>query len=101
MATFRKNVRKYTDKPLASMAHAHNSYLHHAAIYGLTGLTALLLFLGAIGQELAKAVKRRIPYSYGVLAAFLVFLLCGLTENNLGDSEVAMLMWLLSGSISE
>ena len=96
---FQKNVRKYTDKPLASMAHAHNSYLHHAAIYGLTGLTALLLFLGAIGQELAKAVKRKIPFSFGVLAAFLVFLLCGLTENNLGDSEVAMLMWLLAGSV--
>ena len=96
---FRKNVDKYNNKPLGSKAHAHNSFLQQAVSYGLTGLTVLMIFFGVLWQEIMKTVKRKIPYSYGVLAAFIAFLICGLTENNLGDSEVAMLMWLLSGSV--
>ncbi|QAR33888.1 O-antigen ligase family protein [Geovibrio thiophilus] len=96
---FKKYVDKYNNEPLASKAHSHNSYLYQAVIYGLTGLAALLLLLGGIAQELIKASRKKIQYAYPVLAAFVTFLLCGLTEYNLGDSEVAMLMWLLAGSV--
>ncbi|MGE4498115.1 MAG: O-antigen ligase family protein [Deferribacterales bacterium] len=96
---FKKYVDKYNSKPISSRAHSHNSYLYQAVIYGLTGLTALLILLGGIARELIKASKRNIHYAYPVLAAFVAFLLCGMTENNMGDSEVAMLIWLLTGSV--
>ena len=92
------NYKFYAEK-YNSSANNHNSFSYQGVTNGLTGLVILLIFLGAIFQELTKAVKRNIPYSYGTLGAFIAFILCGLTENNMGDSEVAMLMWLMAGSV--
>ena len=86
---FRKVITGYVKVPVSSKAHAHNTYLQFTFLYGFFGLAALLGFLGSLMWEILR--RRRssdlIKVSIFVL---LVFMLEGLTENALGDSEVVM-----------
>jgi O-antigen ligase len=86
---FRKVISEYVKVPVASRAHAHNTYLQFTFLHGFFGLAALLGFLGSLMWEILR--RRRssglIKVSIFVL---LVFMLEGLTENALGDSEVVM-----------
>jgi len=86
---FRKVITEYVKVPVSSKAHAHNTYLQFTFLYGFFGLAALLGFLGSLMWEILR--RRRssdlIKVSIFVL---LVFMLEGLTENALGDSEVVM-----------
>jgi O-antigen ligase len=86
---FRKVISEYVKVPVSSRAHAHNTYLQYTFLHGFFGLAALLGFLGSLMWEILR--RRRssglIKVSIFVL---LLFMLEGLTENALGDSEVVM-----------
>lgn len=77
--------------------HLHNNFYQVAAERGLPGLAAWLWFLIVWFLTLYRKMKKGSSVARGVLASGVVFLACGLTEYTLGDSEVAMLFWFLSG----
>jgi O-antigen ligase len=91
--------RYYARHPAADRrSHAHNNFLQIAAEAGLVGLAAFtLLFATALrfgidGVRRARDPERR-ALGAGATLAVTAFLLGGLTQYTLGDSEVATAMW--------
>lgn len=77
--------------------HLHNNYLHYAAERGIPALLALLWFLGKVLRDWTK-----MPPSWlrnAGLAALAGILVSGLSEVNLGDSEVLLLTLALIGVV--
>lgn len=95
---FRQEAMDRLPEPLHTMAHAHNIYLQFALTHGIP---AFLVLAYLLGRMLLLAVTRALaqqPFGLTSLAVVSVFLLEGLTENVLGDSEVAMLFFSLMGA---
>ncbi|ADD69495.1 O-antigen polymerase [Denitrovibrio acetiphilus DSM 12809] len=86
---FKDEVSKYINVPTSSRAHAHNSYIQYTFLHGFFGLFALLGFIGTLMWEIYRRSKCS-PFIKVGMFVFVVFLLEGLTENNLSDSEVVM-----------
>jgi O-antigen ligase len=95
---FKPVISSYINVPVASRAHAHNSYIQYTFLHGFFGLFALLGFLGFLLWEIAARAKDS-PYGKVAFFALLVFMLEGLTENNLSDSEVAMMIFAVVGAL--
>ena len=87
---------------VTSKSHPHNNLLAQLAGKGLLGLGAYIYMWYIIYKEcwltwryarddLSRAI------SAGGLAALIGFNVAGLFEGNFGDSEVAMMMWLMVG----
>ncbi len=93
---FTSEVSKYIDVPTSSRAHAHNSYIQYTFLHGFFGLFALMGFLGSIIWEIWRR-RRSGAYIKTALFIMFVFLLEGLTENALGDSEVVIMCFSLTG----
>lgn len=91
---FKPVVSKYIDVPVASMAHAHNSYLQYTFVNGFFGLIALLLFLSALFRHVVRSAKTN-PYAKTAIFVLVVYMLEGLTENNFNDSEVVMAAYII------
>jgi O-antigen ligase len=100
---FRSEMEHYRkpDGP-RSHSHAHNTLLEVAAENGLIGLSAYVLIWFIFFREMIRGLKSvRAPFSrgvsVGVIGAIVGFHVAGLFEYNLGDSEVAIMMWFLVG----
>jgi len=92
--TFTKYANEHIAEPVASKAHAHNSYLHYVYSNGLLGLALLTGFIVSLFRYILKR-SREYPPAKAAIFVLVVFLLEGLTENNFGDSEVVMLTMIL------
>ena len=84
--------------------HMYSIYVHVAASMGVSGLLALGWLVVAFFRELARA-RRRVgadPFLRtvvdGVEASLVAFLVAGLVEWNLGDSEILGLLCFLMGT---
>jgi putative inorganic carbon (HCO3(-)) transporter len=85
-----------------SRPHAHNNLLQQTAEYGIPGGMAFVAVWCVFFGEAWKGWRRiRDPVAgfrlVGAAAAVAGFLTAGLFESNFGDSEVAMMMWLMVG----
>lgn len=101
---YRREIARWVDTAIFHPAHAHSTPLHLAAELGLAGLAAWITlwaaFYAALTPRAWRMIRRRDPRSGVPAAAWLaaaVFLLAGLFEHNLGDAEVAMLVFFLAG----
>jgi O-antigen ligase len=108
-------VRAYrSPEASAPLTHFHSLYLQTAVAMGVPGLVALSLLLGGLVLAALSSARRAAPgppraLAEGALAALVAFLVHGVFEWNLGDSEVALTLYLLvglgmaagSGSIAE
>jgi len=82
--------------------HLHNSALQILVELGVAGLLAWLWIWAAFFTE-AVRLFRRLPVAAireralvaGSIAAITGFLVAGMSEHNFGDSEVAMLAWVI------
>ncbi len=75
--------------------HFHNTYLQVAVWYGLPALTAYIwLLLAYVGQLLRRM---RDGIALGALGALAGFAASGMAHFNLGDGEVAMMLWFVVG----
>ncbi len=75
--------------------HFHNTYLQVAVWYGLPALAAYVwLLLTYFGQLIQRA---RDGVALGALGALAGFAASGIAHFNLGDGEVAMMLWLVLG----
>lgn len=90
---FREVIAPTLDVPVASMAHAHNSYIHYTFTNGFLGLVMLFMFLGALLRHMSRMSEYN-PYAKTAVFVLIAFMLEGLTENNFGDSEVVMTTFL-------
>ncbi|MFH1277230.1 MAG: O-antigen ligase family protein [Candidatus Eisenbacteria bacterium] len=84
------------------LTHFHSLYLQTAVSMGVPGLAALVALFVAVLASLRRAAARAADdygraLAEGAIAATLAFLVHGLFEWNLGDSEVAMTLWALVG----
>lgn len=93
---FKSVVSKYINVPTASRAHAHNSYIQYTFLHGFFGLFALLGFFSALIYEIARRMRSG-PFVKTAFFILIVFLLEGLTENNLTDSEVVLTCYSMIG----
>lgn len=84
--------------------HAHNIWLQAAVERGVLGMLALgWLAVRVLGEALG-ALRRLAPggglphaLAAGALAGLTGFFVDGLVQNNFGDSQVALLFWLVAG----
>jgi O-antigen ligase len=95
---FRQEALKRLPEPLHTMAHAHNAYLQFALTHGIPAFLILAYILGRLFLVAVRKALSQIPFGLASVAVMSVFLLEGLTENVLGDSEVAMLFFSLMGA---
>jgi hypothetical protein len=85
--------------------HAHNIWLQAAVERGVLGMLALLWLAVSVVVEAFRAVRRLpaggLPHALaaGSLAALSGFLIDGFVQNNFGDSQVALLFWLVAGIV--
>ena len=90
---------QYGSKP---HSHAHNTLLQQTAENGLIGLVAyLFVWYVFFRKMIPRALTVPDPFARGVITggigALVGFHVAGLFEYNLGDIEVAMMMWLIVG----
>jgi O-antigen ligase len=85
--------------------HVHNIWLQAAVERGVLGMLALLWLAVSVVVETFRAVRRLpaggLPHALaaGSLAALSGFLIDGFVQNNFGDSQVALLFWLVAGIV--
>jgi O-antigen ligase len=86
--------------------HAHNIWLQAAIERGVLGVLALLWLAFALFATAVRAL-RRLPaperkgraLAAGGLAAVAGFFVDGMVQNNLGDSQAALLLWVAAGVV--
>ncbi|MFQ5777870.1 MAG: O-antigen ligase family protein [Terriglobia bacterium] len=96
-------LRAYDELKLHS--HFHSTPIQLAVERGLLGLAAWLLLMGLYVVLLLRLVARTRPaedwwnhgMALGIFGATAGFLASSLVQYNFGDSEVAMVFWLLAG----
>ena len=87
-----------------SRSHAHNSYLQVLVESGIVGFIPLVMVLTTlfyVGSR--KMYDKFIPplsreLTLGSMAALTAFWVAALFQHNLGDGEVAMLMWFIAAA---
>jgi putative inorganic carbon (hco3(-)) transporter len=94
---FDKYVPKDIPRPLPDgwYGHLHSVYVHYAAERGIPALLILLWFLGMTGWDFLRSVRRLPPgpsderfLLHGGVAVLIAIMISGISELNLGDSEV-------------
>ena len=81
----------------------HNVYLHLLATRGLVGFIPFVVYLVVLLRSLARVYARAGPgsidryYAAGAIAVVVAIMAGALTENNIDDSEVNMVMMFLVG----
>lgn len=94
--------RRYGDFEFSSKAHAHNNLLQVSVEAGILGGLCFLWLWGTLFWE-AYRVYRGLPetdrllrwLALGLIGALAAFFTQGVFEHNWGDSETAMMMWLI------
>lgn len=94
---FTQEAKRRINVPVQSTAHAHNIYLEHLATTGIIGFFGLCALFFGIIRRLWQRMRMENPWVVSGLMVCLTFLLCGLTENTIGDSEVVMVLWFIIG----
>ncbi len=97
--TYRK---PYADFKFSSRAHAHNNLLQVTVESGIPSVFCFLWLWSIIFQSLYQTY-RQCPeenvslkmLSLGCFGALIAFFIHGFSEYNFGDSEVAMMMWMI------
>jgi O-Antigen ligase len=103
IGNYRKVLDQYRERyGSGSHSHAHNTLLQVTAENGLIGLAAYLsIWYFFFREMIRKANGTSDPFilglTVGTIGALAGFHVAGLFEYNLGDSEVAALMWLIVG----
>jgi O-antigen ligase len=96
------NVKKVYDRYKPARAelsnpHLHNNFLQVLAERGILALLSLIAAFAVIIIQLVKKIKNSIDLeksiSVGVLFVFIGFLVAGMFEYNLGDSEIKFLLF--------
>ena len=89
---------------LGFITHFHSNPIQLGVERGLAGLATWLLLMATYLWVLARLVRRNCGQDWathgialGVFGGVCGFLASGLVHYNLGDSEVAMVLWLLAG----
>jgi O-antigen ligase len=95
---FRQTAKAYIGRSLHVMSHAHNAFLHFAVTHGLVAFSILVGLIVKLGYDTLPGALRREPTAFAAVSVLFVFLLEGMTENTIGDSEVAMLFYFLMGT---
>jgi len=95
---FREVAKQYIGHSLITMSHAHNAFLHFALTHGLIAFSVLVALIVKLLYDTLPGALRREPIAFAAISVLIVFLLEGLTENTIGDSEVAMLFYFLMGT---
>ena len=87
--------------PEGFYGHLHNIYLQYGAERGVPALLAFLWMIGMMlrdwwtrARSIASEKHRAILH--GCIAVLIAFLIEGLFENNLGDSEVLSMFWVIT-----
>ncbi len=95
---------RYPQKDDMPMVHAHNNFLQVWLNAGLIGLFGFIWLNVAFLRRAWNHVRRRsfrTPLGGSVLvsaiASVMAFLISGLSQYNLGDSEVALAYWFVMG----
>jgi O-antigen ligase len=97
---------RYDPPELMPRVHAHNNFLQiwlNAGILGLAGFLWInIAFFRGAAWSLRQGLYRR-PIEKSIVVGgsvgIFAFLLSGLTQYNLGDSEVAMGYWFVMGTV--
>jgi O-antigen ligase len=95
--------RHLRDRKVMTTVDTHNVYLHLLATRGLVGFLPFVLYFGVLLRSLARVYSRAGPssieryYAAGAIAVVAAILAGALTENNVDDSEVFMVLMFLSG----
>lgn len=76
--------------------HAHNAFIEQLVLYGVLGFIAFMYFYGKIILKLARNMFTN-KYAFIGFFVTLTYFLEGLTENNFGDSEVAIFHSIIFG----
>ncbi len=103
IGNYRMALDQYRDRYGAgSHSDAHNTLLQQTAQNGLIGLAAFVMIWYLFFREgIRNVMDSSDPFIRGVTAgaigALVGFHVAGLFEHNLGDSEVAMMMWFIVG----
>ena len=91
---------------LMTGTHAHNIWLQAAVERGVLGMLALLWVAVALMIEAVRAMRLLRPaggmphaLAAASFAALTGFFVDGFVQNNYGDSQVALLFWLLAGIV--
>jgi O-antigen ligase len=84
--------------------HSHNIWLHAAVERGVLGMLALVWLsvslLGAAVRSVRRAPDARArALAAGGLAALAGFFVDGMVQNNFGDSQAALLLWVVAGVV--
>ncbi len=99
---FKAELKRRTESiELKSRAHAHSNFLQIAAESGFIGLFVFTAFwIIFIGRCFVSLSKKSDHVKMGSFSAIVAFLIMGIFEYNFGDSEIAMLVWLLLGLLT-
>ncbi len=80
-----------------SIAHAHNNVLHLLAEHGIVGFAAVCTLFVKLFYDQIRGVLQKNRYALVGAALFITFLVMGISEYSIFDSEICMLYFLLSG----
>lgn len=107
VGNYRRAQEQYVrdEVPLAmTRTHAHNIWLQAAVERGVLGMLALAWLAVRVLGEALGSLRRLAPggglphaLAAGALAGLTGFFIDGLVQNNFGDSQVALLFWLVAG----
>ena len=95
-----KRLRK---REVRTTVDTHNVYLHLLATRGVVGFIPFLIYFVVLLRSLARVYARAGPslveryYAAGAIAAVAAVMAGALTENNVDDSEVFMVLMFLVG----
>ncbi len=94
-------------KEIITTCHAHSNYSQFLSERGILGLLAYFFLLFSIFKEGILIIRARLrcnPFAvfvtYGLLMAFVSWIISGVSEYTYGDSELVMLFWFLVALLS-
>jgi O-antigen ligase len=84
--------------------HSHNIWLHAAVERGVLGMLALVWLAVSLVAAAVRSVRRAPDararaLAAGGLAALAGFFVDGMVQNNFGDSQAALLLWVVAGVV--
>ncbi|RCW83291.1 O-antigen ligase [Halanaerobium sp. DL-01] len=93
------NLKPYYKQPMVSTVHTHNNYLSIAAETGIVGLLSYIFLIYNVISKLLNQIKNsnfklNKFYFYSTLGIYINYLLQGMTEYNLVDRYMNIIVWI-------